>query len=433
MRKEELKMEQKRKSLTEYYWRFSAIEFVAASVYLAAMGYLSVYLQSTGMDSAQIGIIYSMNSLVSICSTLFWGVASDKMNSVRRALMTCLLLAAIIWPFVPLTIPIEIKGYSLAMLLIPLSAFVRMPIGGLTDNWTLQFANKFHANYGRIRLWGTLGYVLLGLALAAILPFLGVQATFYIYSGLLIVVFIMALFVGEETLDKAANKSNSLKDLHIGKLFKNYYFVSYLLFTVIMYCGSEAFLPYLMEEVGMNPDSIGMLFSFRSLLEMPLLYLVTRLRKRIALPVFILIQGSLYVIMFLCYSCVQGAVLFVIVTMLQGLASGIDIGFGSAYIFALAPNELKSTAHLMSYAMAYLAGMLGSLFGGFFVELAGIRDYYLVIGFTIGGALLLYMLSFVFGTKVLKIPLPDNVRSMHKQLELEQKREREEEARENAV
>ena len=40
-----------------------------------------------------------------------------------------------------------------------------------------------------------------GLALAAILPFLGVQATFYIYSGLLIVVFIMALFVGEETLD----------------------------------------------------------------------------------------------------------------------------------------------------------------------------------------------------------------------------------------
>ena len=97
------------------------------------------------------------------------------------------------------------------------------------------------------------------MALAAILPFLGVQATFYIYSGLLIVVFIMALFVGEETLDKAANKSNSLKDLHIGKLFKNYYFVSYLLFTVIMYCGSEAFLPYLMEEVGMNPDSLSLI------------------------------------------------------------------------------------------------------------------------------------------------------------------------------
>ena len=126
-------MEQKRKTLAEYYWRFSAIEFVAASVYLAAMGYLSVYLQSTGMDSAQIGIIYSMNSLVSICSTLFWGVASDKMNSVRRALMTCLPLAAIIWPFVPLTIPIELKGYSLAMLLIPLHAFVRMPIGVLSD------------------------------------------------------------------------------------------------------------------------------------------------------------------------------------------------------------------------------------------------------------------------------------------------------------
>ena len=96
---------------------------MAASVYLAAMGYLSVYLQSTGMSSQEIGVIYSLNSLVSICSTLFWGVVSDKMNSVRKALMTCLLLAAIVWPFIPLTIPLKIKGYSLAMLLIPLSAF----------------------------------------------------------------------------------------------------------------------------------------------------------------------------------------------------------------------------------------------------------------------------------------------------------------------
>ena len=420
--------EKRQKSLKEYYWRFSAIEFVAASVYLAAMGYLSVYLQSTGMDSSQIGIIYSLNSLVSICSTLFWGVASDKMNSVRRALMMCLLFAAVIWPFIPLTIPITVKGYSLAMLLIPLSAFVRMPIGGLTDNWVLQFSSKFRANYGHIRLWGTLGYVVLGLVLAAILPFVGVTATFYIYSGLLIAVFLMALFVGEETLDKGTKTSKSLKDLHLGQLFKNYYFMSYLIFTVVMYCGSEAFLPYLMEEVGMNPDSIGMLFSFRSLLEMPLLYLVAKLRRRIALPVFILIQGSLYVVMFLCYSCIEGAALFIIVTMLQGLASGIDVGFGSAYIFALAPSELKSTAHLMSYAMAYLASMLGSLFGGFFVELAGIRSYYLVTGLMIGGALLLYMLSFVFGQKVLKLPLPDNVRSTNRQLELERQREEAESA-----
>lgn len=418
--------EQKTKSLKEYYWRFSAIEFVAASVYLAAMGYLSVYLQSTGMSSQEIGVIYSLNSLVSICSTLFWGVVSDKMNSVRKALMTCLLLAAIVWPFIPLTIPLKIKGYSLAMLLIPLSAFVRMPIGGLTDNWVLQFSGKFKANYGHIRLWGTLGYVVLGLVLAAILPFVGVNSTFYIYSGLLIVVFVMALFVGEETLNKGQRKSSSLKDLQLGRLFKNYYFITYMVFTIVLYCGSEAFLPYLMEEVGMNKESIGMLFSFRSLLEMPILFLVTRMRKRIALPVFILIQGSLYVVMFLCYSCIQGAVLFIAVTMLQGLASGLDVGCGSAYIFALAPDELKSTAHLFSFAMAYLASMLGSLFGGFFVGLAGIRNYYLVIGAAIGTALLLYALSFVFGQKVLKIPLPDNVRSTHRQLQLEQEREEQE-------
>ena len=412
--------EKRQKSKKEYCLRFSAIEFIGASVYLAAMGYLSVYLQSTGMESSQIGIIYSLNSLVSICATLFWGVISDKIRSVRKVYMICLLSAAIIWPFIPATIPLKIKGYSLAILTIPLSAFVRMPIGGLTDNWVLQFSNKFGANYGRIRLWGTIGYVVLGLVLTAILPFTGVRATFYIYSGLVLFVFIMTLFVGEETLDKGQKQNNSFKDLQLSRLFKNYYLMAYMLFTVVMYCGSEAFLPYLMEEIGMDTNRLGMLYSIRSLLELPILYMAAKLRKRIALPVFILIQGTLYVVMYLSYSCVQGAVLFVIVTMLQGLTTGIDAGLGSAYIFALAPEELKSTAHLMSYAMAYLANMLGSLFGGFFVDLMGVRSYYLVTGLMISGALLLYALTFVLGKKVFKIPLPNHVRSMHKQLQLEQ-------------
>ena len=424
--------EKKLKSKKEYCLRFSAIEFIGASVYLAAMGYLSVYLQSTGMESSQIGIIYSLNSLVSICATLFWGVISDKIRSVRKVYMICLLAAAIIWPFIPATVSLKIKGYSLAILTIPLSAFVRMPIGGLTDNWVLQFSNKFGANYGRIRLWGTIGYVALGLVLTAIMPFVGVQATFYIYSGLVLLVFVMALFVGEETLDKGQKQSSSLKDLQLGRIFKNYYLMSYMLFTVIMYCGSEAFLPYLMEEIGMDTNRLGMLYSIRSLLELPILYTAVKLRKRIALPVFILIQGLMYVIMFLSYSCIQGAALFILVTMLQGLASGIDVGLGSAYIFALAPDELKSTAHLMSYAMAYLANMLGSLLGGFIVDLMGVRSYYLVTGLMIGGALLLYMLTFVLGQKVFKIPLPDHVRSTHKQLQLEQAQKKAKEQAEGA-
>ena len=238
--------------------------------------------------------------------------------------------------------------------------------------------------------------------------------------------------MGEETLDKGQKQSSSLKDLQLGRIFKNYYLMSYMLFTVIMYCGSEAFLPYLMEEIGIDTNRLGMLYSIRSLLELPILYTAVKLRRRIALPVFILIQGSMYVIMFLSYSCIQGAVLFIIVTMLQGLASGIDVGLGSAYIFALAPDELKSTAHLMSYAMAYLANMLGSLLGGFIVDLMGVRSYYLVTGLMIGGALLLYMLTFVLGKKVFKIPLPDHVRSTHKQLQLEQAQKQAEEQAEGA-
>ena len=40
------------------------------------------------------------------------------------------------------------------------------------------------------------------------MPFVGVQATFYIYSGLVLLVFVMALFVGEETLDKGQKQSS---------------------------------------------------------------------------------------------------------------------------------------------------------------------------------------------------------------------------------
>ena len=82
--------------------------------------------------------------------------------------------------------------------------------------------------------------------------------------------------------------------------------------------------------------------------------------------------------------------------------------------------------------MAYLANMLGSLLGGFIVDLMGVRSYYLVTGLMIGGALLLYMLTFVLGQKVFKIPLPDHVRSTHKQLQLEQAQKKAKEQAEGA-
>ena len=169
-----LTVQQKRRR----YWQFSSLEMIYWFA-MATAGYLTVYLQGIGYSPSQIGQISAANAAVRIFAAPIMGIMADKIGSVKKVFITCILIGSLLWALVPFASGIEILGVSLTLIVIPASMFFRNPASALVDNWVVQSVNREGLNYGTIRLWGSISYAVMCMILSAVLPKLGVEWTFY--------------------------------------------------------------------------------------------------------------------------------------------------------------------------------------------------------------------------------------------------------------
>jgi PPP family 3-phenylpropionic acid transporter len=403
------------------FWTLSSIEFLFW--FAAATGtYLTVFLQSKGFQPADVGIINAVNSAVSICATPFWGMMADKFRSIRKIFIGCIAIAAVLWAAVPMTADIRLGATPIFVmhLLIPFSAFFRMPANSLIDAFVVQTSARENVAYGNVRLWGSISFAIMGLCLSAILPITGVQISFYMYGFAFIPLMIIMARM-KEPADKSGTslrKSVPFREMQFGRLFKNYYFLTYMVFAVFMHMPmntSMAFLPYLVEAVGGNPAQLGLVTGYRALLEIPMLLLMKPLRRRFPLPLAITLSCILYTAEFYLYSYADSLLEIMFIQTLHGLATGLMIGSATNYVFTMAPEGLNSTAHTVNGAMNSSAAIIGNLLGSVLItyftvqfgdRAPAVRQFYMVAGTLIFASSVYFVITLLIGSKILKKPIP---------------------------
>jgi len=378
--------------------------------FAAATGtFLTVFLQKNGFQPAQVGVINAINSAVTICVTPLWGMLADKIRSNRKIFIFCIIVGASLWAFVPATARIVVGPILLMQILIPLSACFRNPAGSLMDAYVVQRCAREDVPYGNVRLWGSISFAVMAISLGAILPRTGVEITFYVYGfSYLPLIFIM-LRMKDAPSGGPARKKVPLREMQFGRLFKNYYFVTYMIFAVFMNLPMNTmmtFLPYLIEMVGGDSAQLGIVAGYKALLEIPILLLMKPLRRRFPLSVAIILAGVLYAVEFSLYFRASSLTHILLIHTLHGIAGGFMIGAGANYVFTLAPEGLNSTAHTVSGAMGSAASIIGNLLGGALITVIGVRSFYLVGAGVIAVSIVYFAATLIIGSKVLKKPIP---------------------------
>lgn len=391
--------------------QFSIIEFLywmAAS----AASFTVVFLQDKGMSSSQVGIVMAMLNVFGIISPPFWGMVSDKVRSVKKVLVLCLIVGSLIFALVPAAANYFIGPWMLVVLVLPISAFFRTPTTSLLDSWTIKTVNRERGMaYGSIRLWGSIGYAIMAFLFGVLIKRLGgATITFYMYGLLNIPMILMCFFQkGDEVADK---QKVSFRELHAGRLLKNYYLVVFLIFNTMLYLpvqGTFTFLPYLITEISGNSNSLGTIISIKAFMEVPMLLGSAYLVKRFGIVKMIVLGGVLYTCEQFLYVLCGSIWQVTLVMVIHGTAFGIYLACSVSYIYHLAPKELSATAQTICGALSSLSGIMGNLFGGYIVEMSGIRSYYGIAGAIQIVSLLLFLVSFPLGKRLTGQMLPQSV------------------------
>ena len=354
---------------------------------IAVGGYQSVFMRENGFTASMVGTVNAAANLVSIIAGPFWGMICDKLRSVKKVTILLFLIGGVLLYLVfPATANITLLGTNMIAFMIPFMAFFRYPFFTLLDNWLIQSSHKKGLNFGPIRAMGSLAYALGGFLMSAILPFLPLKYVFLISTVIFVFVILVSTRIEDvhhsDSEEKAEKKS--LKELKVGRLFKNYYYIIFLIyyFTFNLVLNSDTnFVLFMLEDVGAGSAGYSITIGFRALIEIPILFGLPWLRKRFSYYKFSVWSAIILGIGMILIGGLSTSLLHVLLfSIFTGIATGANIGSAASYVYELAPTDLKATAHTIFSAVGSVASVLGNLVGGQIIDALGAKTYYVLLG-----------------------------------------------------
>ncbi len=375
----------------------------------AFANYQTVYLQNIGMTSSDIGVLNAVCSVVGIFASAIWGMISDKINSIKKTFIIVLSLSAVTFVIMPF-LPAQAKYASIMFIVYcAIATFFRNPVGTLLDNLTVRNCAVQGLNYGPIRAFGSFLFTISSTICSMMLTWMSVKWTFWITAMLAIIPITFVCFANDPKFVKPVKDKNAKGNGDMKALFKNYYYVTFLVFTVVLYIPLStegAFIPFLMEDKGIPNTNYGVFLAIRALMEIPFLFFIAKLRARIKLK-YIVIAA---VVLMGLECLLQGLFTDSFIELLLfaccfGLGNGLWIGSVAMYMYKLAPDSLKASAQSFYAAVASAAAIIGHLIGGFAYELLGGSTFYIVIGIVLIVAAGFFILTHLIG-KMKGIPNP---------------------------
>ena len=167
-------------ALASYYFAYFA--------YVGAYSpYITLYLKAVGISAAQIGFLYSIPQVMRIFGPTVWGALADRTGTPVPILRLATVLA--LGGFGAVWFGSSFAWLFCAFVVMHFFTSAQMP---LIEAITLDLVRDTPGQYGRIRLWGSIGFILSVLGLGYVLDHAGERAVLVAVTALLACVMLTA-------------------------------------------------------------------------------------------------------------------------------------------------------------------------------------------------------------------------------------------------
>ncbi len=342
-------------------YAFHLIYFATFSV----STFFSRYFAEIGITDAQIGILLSVPAMVGVLTQPYFGLLTDRVR-LKKYVMIALLgaLTAVCLLLDRLT------GFAALMVGMTVYSILQLPVAPAYSTVSLEYTVQEKISYGPIRLLGTVGFQLGALILGALL----VESL----RGLFVLLAVLMFLSGAVScfLPPVRGHQHGREKVSLKELFKDSRLMWLLALVLIGTTTNQFYLAFFskhMGDIGIDNMTTGLLLILSALVELPFLVFGDRLARKTSVWNWALIGFILCAIRWIGLA-VSRTVVPLVLSQLPGFAVMACFEFFPAlYINERAPAALKSSAQNALMIVAFgISKVIGSLLGGFVVELVGI-------------------------------------------------------------
>ncbi len=369
--------------------------------YFATIGlfnpYAPLWLQSLGMSTLAIGAIASLQAWTRLLAPYAWSWAADHSGArvalIRLAAAGCLLgalglaLAPVVAPVVAPALARGAAGQALWLTtwLIPcLVALLFLANGGIVPLAEAALAQLLTgpngldaARYGRVRMWGSVGFITAVLAAGVALQPLGIAVFpwLVVTLNLALVAVAWRLPSGHEDRHAGASAPPVLPLLRQPAVA---WFLASVFFTVLAHTSLYAFFSLFLVHGGYGKQAVGALWAVSVAMEILFFRLQGRWFNRLSPHGWLAVAAGVTALRF-AGMALAGAQLWWLV--LAQLTHAVTFAAHHAACIAVVsrhfPGRLRGRGQALYSALGYgLSGLLGGVGGGWLVERFGFAALY---------------------------------------------------------
>ncbi|MDI9540757.1 MAG: MFS transporter [Bacillota bacterium] len=356
---------------------FSITNFLS---YIAeGVGYcmLITYLISIGYTATQRSMMISFGALLSIFFQFLVGYLCDKNKTIRRYIIYSYIVYSIV---VIVLYAYNTYNFYVHFVLVALNAVMFRINMGLLDSWVLESGEQCKTNYGSIRAFGSIGWVIGSWLAARVLDYLG-----YIYIGLVFTIIHVILIAINLKMDDVVKESQEKIDLKsVGKLFENkgYIYLILIMFGIFM---MQTALDYTivskLDSLKATNSQISYYWMITGIVELPLFFYGGKAIKKFGAITLLVVSIISYGVRFLFYglSVTVGQVLTI--SLLQATCFPIMQIVSKQLIDFESPASLKSSGQQVGLALySSVSALIAPLITGVIEDAFSVNVALYVIG-----------------------------------------------------
>jgi len=343
---------------------FYALFFAVAG---ALMPYLPVYLQYRGLSLAEIGLVLGLGMLLKVLAPHLWAVLAERSGQRMRLVRLGVLAGLLVFILLPL---VPDAFWPLAALLLAYQ-FVWNAVLPQLEAVTLNILGAKAAAYGRIRLWGSIGFVIAVLGTGVFTEQVGIEWLVPVVGVLMLALFVQCATIAEARTGNAiSGAGEASRTTRFRVLVAQPAVIAFLVSAALMQASHGPYYVFFtlhLESLGMLRTHVALLWILGVLAEIVMFAVAPRLLSSVSARRLLVLCMLVAVVRWLLMGIAgDNVALLVVAQLCHAVTFGLYHAASMQLVRFYFPGAHLGRGQAMYASIGFgLGGALGSTSGGF--------------------------------------------------------------------
>jgi len=341
------------------YWRLSGFYFFYFAFVGAMAPFWGLYLKSLEFSAFQIGVLMSLLQVMRIFAPNIWGWVADR--SGKRVAIVQVAVALSLVSYVGVFFGTSFAWLFVVMSLMSFFWSASLP---LVEATTLSHLGEKTAKYGRIRLWGSVGFIATVIGLGYLFDYVAIRWLLWAVLGLISGLLLFSRHIPEAQV--LPHHTDHLPLWHIVRRPEVLAFISAGFLMAAAHGTYYTFYSIYLVDHGYTKSSVGLLWSLGVVCEIGIFLWMPRLLRHVTLKQVLLASFAFAVLRFLMIGWGVGWVAVIVAAqVLHAATFGAYHAAAVEVVHRFFKGRHQSKGQALYNSLSFGAGgTLGGLYSG---------------------------------------------------------------------